>query len=329
MSQLVKYQTPIFAWPLSGQDAPYTITFEATGAAGTFGSPYVYTWTGWQTGQPVFPYLAQDLEEQLNLNTDDVSTWRARWVFESGQVWSNLVATDGYATSPKLVLSNDNADGYTSGAIIITPSSPLGVLSVDYIPTVGDNWIGATGAITINFGSDFGSRDPWAQFPLSPHGVWNPAVLQYGDSRSRTRSVGQSTNSFSLQKSVSLWGEHYRREIFLPLVRATNLYAYRRVNPLFEENAVQRTNPNNLYEAMIKDQTRNIPLEVFTEVPPDVSEGNSTTYFSAFRSRLCKMLDSAVLTDDGGTWSFQAEDQRMANVTIVLHELPDAVNSGY
>lgn len=329
MSQIAPYKVPLFAWPLTGQAAPYTITFESFGAAGTFGSPYVYTWTGWETGLPVFPFLAQDLETQLNLNTDDTNTWKVRWVFETGGNLSNLQATGLYAASPKLVISIDNAESYTSGTITITPSSPVGTLDIDYIQTLGNNWLGMLGTQTINFAFDYGDPDAHIQVPYGPAGVWNPAVLSYGDERVRSSTLGMSVNSGSLRKSVTNWGTRYRRLVSLPLVHASNLYAYRRVNPLFEENATQRLNPNSLYEAMIRDLQEDLPLHVFTEVPLSPNEPNSTTYFAAFRGRICKLNDSALLSDDGEGWSFQAEDQRLVNVSLSLFEDPTELPSGY
>jgi hypothetical protein len=330
MSQTVKYQTPIFSWPLRDNASPYTITFESTGAAGSFPVPYVYEWEGWKDGFGVFPYLATDLTTALNFNTQDSNGWRCRWVFGDGGNISPLQATSCYALAPKLVIETTNFEGYGSGTIVITPSSPFDELSVDYFGTIGENWLGASGPMTINFANSFAPFEPHVQLPYAPHGVWNPGVLQYGDSRNRSRSLGMSTNSFSHRKVISRWGERYEREIFLPLVRATQLYAYRRVNPLFELNSTQRLNPNNLYEAMIADSTRaDIPVDIYTEVAPSPSETNNTTYGAAFKGRRCKIMDKSVLTDDGSAWSYQAEDQRMANVTITVMELPDEPNTGY
>jgi hypothetical protein len=330
MSQIVPYKTPIFSWPLDGSDGPYEITFTSVGPNTTFATPYTFTWTGWQTNEGVFPFLATQLTTALNSNKTDSGTFICRWVFESGASLSPLQTSTAYAFSPKLVISYTNTPNYTSGRIDIDFTSPTQSLDTDYRTSVGQNWIGASGpSSTINFATNFGSFQPHLQLPYAPYGVWNPGVLQYGDRRTLRRTLGISTNPFSLQKSTSRWGEHYHREMLLPLVRSTNISAYRRHNPLFEEEANGRNNPNNLWEAMISDCQRNIPLRVFTEVSPIVDQPNNVTYANSFKSRLTRLLDSNVLNDDGTGIDWVGEETRLANVSLKLWEDNTLPPDGY
>lgn len=314
------YRTPIISWDTRPQDgvSSYTLSITGLGDASSITTPNPLVFT-WGTPLPVFPYLAMFLEVLLGITSSDDNTWRVRWVFDQTNFDPTFNPQGSRRHEPKLALLAADDEGYASGSIILTASAPNEVLTTDYDATVGKNWIGTDG-VSETFTFPFPGEIACV-LSHPPSGVFGPQVLQYGDNRSVSRSTGQATNPFSHRKRVSTWGTRYEREMTFPLVHARNLYGYRRIDPLFEEVALRRRNPNNLYEVFTESLQYDLDYFIWTEVP-DPNITNSADYFAGFRGRRAKVLATDLLAEDSSGNSYQEADFRLGNLSIGFVE-PD------
>jgi hypothetical protein len=338
MSQIGPYKRPVFSWALPGDNGSYTLTIETNYNAWSVGSwtstpagfatanansatVLTFTWTGHQIGYPTFPYLGLFLEQAMNNRSSDDNSYFVRWLFEPQDSFiGNIYTSSSRDADPKLLIYVQDNEGRVSGTMSISQSAPVQTLTPDYETTVDGSWlgIGATNPKVINYASPPPNGEFHFLFDHSPACVWNPYILSYGDSRSKSYSVGTSQNARFHTKEVTEWGERYERELILPLVHAKNMYAYRRHNPLFEEDSIRRGNPNNLYETMTKAQKRDTEFFVWTEMPPQISI-DTNAYYSAYKGRVAKIMNN-LITDDSGAWGFQGDDQRLYNVALRMIE---------
>lgn len=321
MSQIAPYRVPVFSWPTVGPARSFDVT--VTGAAsGGFPSGTVSFSRPVGSGSlPLFPFVAEEIEDFLNNQATDTNTYRVRWLWgDGGGVWT---WTPGSTRDfdPKLAIEVINNEGYTSGSISFVTSPDQG-LTTDYL-SVPRNWLGGAN-ISASFPADGGNVK--VIHPYAPEGVWNPGVLSYGDDRAYSETMGMAVNPATHRKSVTSWGKRYSRIITLPVVRATQVYAYRRFNPLFEEDAIKRLNPNNLYERLSQSLRDEIDYYLFTEVPLDFG-ASSAAYFAAFKGRRVKITDS-LLSNDSDARSFVGDDQRLFNITLDIHDIAPLTNGG-
>jgi len=324
------YRVPTFSW-----DEPKVRTddlkISVTGASTALWSgTKVYDWQVRGAGLPVFPFLAWDLEAWLNAEDSGDNDWKVRWWWDSPSPFlpSTFNVSDSRIFDPKLVIATQSTSGGTGSITFNFPySANPGLLTTSY-NGLDNNWIGYVGAgsappnsIVLDFANPQVGLSGWrgVTTDTAPWGCWNPGVLSYGDVRGFSRSVGQSTNPYSLEKRVSVWGERYNRDLTLPLVDAKQMYAFRRINQLFENSVVRRRSPNNLFENLSRATERNIPFYVWTQVGT-TSTLTTATYQAQFEGRQARITDQAIVGEDSSKWDHQDDAQRLFNVGLRLVE---------
>lgn len=336
------YKTPSFSWtrPWNSSNTGI-ITVGGSGALGTesgFDTPKVlnlstdadFALTPYSSGQdlPLFPYLAWALQGFLRRETSASLNWTVRWVWDSADTYLATGFNTSRAHDPKLLITVGNAAS-TTGTVTLTfgGTNPLPRLNSTYT-TIDNNWAGlvggSTNVLTLNAASHQGTGVyKSVTTDTSPWGVWNPVVLQWGDERSLRTTIGQTNNTYTDTKTITLWGERYSRILTLPVVCAKNVYAYRRIDPLFEEDSLRRLSPNNTYEALTRSARTNRVHYVWSKMgnPNALPTVSIVDWMAQFEGRTCRILDSAIVADDTRAWTFHAQDQKLYNLAIEMSDV--------
>lgn len=345
---MVPYRTPIISYPVRYDNAllppvpdPVFIRIDVSGDAEsmfTSDRPVEVRPSDLQ-GRPLFPYLALVIEEQLLAAGvgDNASNWRCRWVFDDISLWdSSYEITGKRANEPKLAILSV-ADGNPSdGSLIVYGVGEFQVLFPEFgglVDSPDRNYIGArtssgTGAY---FEIDFPvAAEIAAIADFGPAGCFNPMTLQFGDIRDTSTTTGQSVSVYSQRKFNTIWAQGRNRTLTFPLVHASNLHLYRRMDPLFEPDEIRRRSSNNTYEGLVRSMTSDIDYYIWATVP-DPNTLDSVEYFAGFRGRKARYLSSRVVGDGSEGYSYQEQDLRLGNIDLQFFEPnvpPDTFNLG-
>ncbi len=305
--QSTAYTTPTIAWTVETDQSLRL----------NFGNGVEFVWQeDGEPSEPLFPKLATSLESFLQAAYGTMDIW-VRWVYGEGRSPDTF---DGdQKLDPRLEIYSTSAS-FTPQNNELDVVGPIEELATDnYKPR---NWIGANNQ-TMAFNSVIDTK--WLAMPYSPWGVWNPGVIAFDDRRHTERALGASTNSYSGRKVVTRWGDHVVRELGLEFTPVTQMFAHRRVNPIWESAPVRRSNPNNLFENFSEATTQDRVYWIYDRIPKPDEFNFAVDYLEGFRYRKARHLDS--WTSDDRAHS-ERGNTRYYDVTIEFSEWDDLDQDG-